>query len=206
VVEIDPETTSARDLHALLTQLVIPRPIAWVSSLSGTGVTNLAPHSFFNVVSTTPPVVMFASGHTSRHHADRRKDTIHNIESTPEFVVHVVSRDLLDAMNQTSAEVAPEIDEFALAGLTKSPASRVRPPRIAEAKAALECRLRTTLVIGDNTLIFGDVVAITLHKEIYPDGKIDLAQLAPVGRLGGTLYAALGEILSLPRPQVGPKR
>jgi flavin reductase (DIM6/NTAB) family NADH-FMN oxidoreductase RutF len=200
MIEIDTDGLSHQAANGLLSSLVVPRPIAWVSTLGSDGIANLAPHSFFNVVSTAPPVVMFSSGHTSRHNPEGRKDTVRNIEATGEFVVNFVSDDLLEAMNATSAEVPASVDEFTLAGLAKAPSRHIKPPRVATAKAALECRLRQILPMAGHSIVFGDVVAIILHEDVYVGERVDPARLRPVGRLGGTLYTELGNIRSVKRP------
>lgn len=200
MIEITATDLSPQAVHALLTHIVVPRPIAWVSTLDEAGAANLAPHSFFNVVSTSPPVVMFSAGHTSKHNADKRKDTVRNIERTKEFTLNLVTEDLLEQMNTTAAEVPPDVDEFVLAGVTKAPAFQVKPFRVKEAKAVLECRLREFLRVENNTVVFGNVVALAVSEEIYVDNRIDAAKLRPVGRLGGLLYSLQGELLSLKRP------
>lgn len=204
MVGIDPATLDARASSTMMTSLVVPRPIAWVSTVDAAGNANLAPHSYFNAVSGAPPVLMFSSTHSSRFHADRRKDTLRNVEATGEFVVNLVSEDLLAAMNVTSAAVPPEVDEFALAGLAKRPAIRVKPPLVAAARVALECRLHSLSVIGDATVVFGTVVYAQVAAEIWRDGQIDIERLRPVSRLGGVAYATVGSIIDLPRPDGSP--
>lgn len=204
MIEIVPSALAPKALSGLMSSLVIPRPIAWVSTLDARGRANLAPHSFFNVVSGSPPAVMFSSGHTSRHNADGKKDTVRNIEATHEFVVNLVSQDLVDAMNATSAEVPAEVDEFELAGLAKADSIFVKPPRVQAAKAALECRLITAIDVVGHTVVFGEVVGITVHEDVYVDQRIDPRKLAPAARLGGSLYTALGEIRNVPRPNPYP--
>jgi flavin reductase (DIM6/NTAB) family NADH-FMN oxidoreductase RutF len=200
MVTIDPQDLSGRELSFLMTGLIVPRPIAWVSSLNQNGRANLAPHSYFNAVSSSPPVVMFSSTHSSRHHPDGRKDTLRNIKTRGEFVVSLVSCELAEAMNQTSAEVGPDIDEFTLAGLAKAPSTRVAPPRVAAARAALECRLHRTLEIGDATAVFGEVVYLHVLEGAWRDGRVDPEGLDPLSRLGGSLYASLGPLMSMQKP------
>lgn len=200
MIEIDVTSLGARDASLLMTGLIVPRPIAWVSTVDGRGRANLAPHSYFNAVSSSPPVLMFSSSHTSRFHADGRKDTLRNVEATGEFVVNLVSEDLLEAMNQTSAEVPPEIDEFSLAGMTKVPCGRIGPPRVGEAKVSLECRLRSLVEVGDATVVFGDVLLAHIDEGVWINGRVDAESLRPISRLGGSLYAALGLIQRVTRP------
>lgn len=199
--QIDVASATASELRHIIYGLVLPRPIAWVSTLAPNGCANLAPHSFFNAVSVAPPVVMFSSTHSSRHDPSGRKDTVRNIETGREFVINFVSEDLLAPMVATSAEVPPDVDEFDLAGLAKLPSTSVRPPRVAVAKAALECRVHGMLEIGDATAIFGEVVTAHVLEEACRDGRPDAARLRPVARLGGALYTTLGDVLEMKRPE-----
>jgi flavin reductase (DIM6/NTAB) family NADH-FMN oxidoreductase RutF len=200
MIEIDTTTLGARDASLLMTGLIVPRPIAWVSTIDGRGRANLAPHSYFNAVSSSPPILMFSSSHTSRFNADGRKDTLRNVEATAEFVVNIVSEDLLEAMNRTSAEVPPDVDEFILAGVTKHPSARIGPPRVGEAKVSLECRLNSLVEVGDATVIFGDVLLAHIDEGVWRNGRVDAEALRPMSRLGGSLYAALGSIQRITRP------
>lgn len=189
---IDPAAQTTRENYFLLTNLVVPRPIAWVSSLAADGTRNLAPHSYFNIVSTDPPIVHFTS--------TGRKDTLTNVERSGEFVVSLVSRDLVEQMNLTAADFPPDEDEFTWAGVTAEPSTSVRPPRVARARAALECRVRTILEMGNGNMVFGDVVTVHLDDRIWAEGRVDVPALQPVGRLGGSAYAPVTEIFKLVRP------
>ena len=142
-LEQDPSEWSFQDNYHLMTGLVIPRPIAWMSSLSADGVRNIAPHSFFNAVATDPPHVMVSSTGV--------KDSVRNIRATKEFVLNIVTMDVLDDMVFTSTDFPPEEDEFDWSGLTPVPSAKVAPPRIAEAKAHLECVFVHELTLGDAT-------------------------------------------------------
>ena len=189
---IDPAALSARETYFLLTNLVVPRPIAWVSSLAPDGTRNLAPHSYFNIVSTDPPIVHFTQ--------TGRKDTLTNVEASGEFVINLVSADQVAAMNLTAADFPPDQDEFAWAGLEDSASTHVAPPRVAGAKAAMECRVRTILPMGNGNMVFGDVLTVHVDDSIWTDGRIDVAALAPVGRLGGSAYTHVADIFKLVRP------
>lgn len=190
---IDPAGLPERRVYRLLTMLVVPRPIAWVSTLSDDGTPNVAPHSFFNIISTAPPVVHVTSAGD--------KDTLQNVRETGEFVVNVVSRDLLEAMNLTAANFPSHEDEFAWAGLEQAPSEVVAPPRVATAPAAMECRLRQVLEIGTGRMIFGDVVRIHVADELWDDdGAIPPERLDPVGRLGGSAYVLVDDVRRLARP------
>lgn len=185
--------------HDPLKALVAPRPIGWVSSLDANGVANLAPYSFFNLVSTGPAIVAFSSG--------GRKDSQTNIEQTREFVCNIAGVELANAVNATSAPVDPGIDEFEIAGIEKADSVIIKPPRVAAARAHLECRYLTTLTLDDldgNTLgwgvIFGQVVGVHIDDALIKDGLVDTGELSPLSRLGYLDYGILGEIFALPRP------
>lgn len=180
-----------RELYLLLTGLVIPRPIAWVSTVAVDGVRNLAPHSYFNLVSHDPPHVAFS--------ATGVRDTLTNLRGTGEFVVNLVTAELVARMNLTATDFPPEQDEFVWAGLTAVPAVRVAPPRVAEAPAHLECRVAQEVPVGSATLVIGEVVQVHVDPRVWRDGRVDPALLDPVGRLAGTGYARLGEVFTLPR-------
>ena len=191
-MQIEPGDLSPREMYFLLTNLVVPRPIAWVSSMGPDGTRNLAPHSYFNIVSSRPPILHFTQS--------GRKDTLNNVEATGEFVISVVSADLVEQMNITSADFPPDQDEFSWAGLEAAASTHVAPPRVAAARAAFECRVRTILEMGNGNMVFGDVVAVHVDDSIWSDGRIDVAGLAPVGRLGGSGYAWVNDIFKMPRP------
>jgi len=186
----------SKAVYALLTSLVIPRPIAWVSTLSAAGQRNLAPHSYFNLVSSEPPVVHV----TSSHRCGRRKDTARNIAETGEFVVNVASRAQVELTNHTSAEWPPDEDEWTRAGITGLPSRVVAPERVAGAPAALECRLVETVTIGNGTMFFGEVVWFHADARVMDGHRVNARKLDPVARLGGPLYTPLGDIFRLARP------
>lgn len=189
---IDPSRLPERQVYFLMTSLVVPRPIAWVSTLAPDGTRNIAPHSFFNVVSTNPPIVHFTSSSV--------KDTLRNVRASGEFVVNIVSEDLLEAMNFTATDFPPDEDEFRWADLAAEPSARVAPPRVAAARAALECRLHRELTVGSGIMVFGEVVHAHVADEVWRDDRVDPEILRPVGRLAGSLYSTTGQVLRLPRP------
>lgn len=186
----------SRTAYALLTSLVVPRPIAWVSTLSGAGQRNLAPHSYFNLVSSEPPIIHV----TSSQRRGRLKDTARNIAETGEFVVNVASREQIELANHTSAEWPPDEDEWTRAGVTGLPSRLVAPERVAGAPAALECRLVETLAIGNGTMFFGEVVWFHADARVMDGHRVNARALDPVARLGGPLYTPLGDIFRLVRP------
>lgn len=180
--------------------LVSPRPIGWISTVSRTGVVNLAPYSFFNAVSTDPHFVMFSSG--------GRKDSQRNAEETGEFVCSLATYDLRDAMNRTSQHVGPEVDEMALAGLSPAPSRLVAPPRVAESPVAFECKYWRTVDLpgpdggpGTHAIVLGQVVGIHIDDNVIAGGKVDVTKLKPIARLGYGDYAVIDEVFELTRPQ-----
>jgi flavin reductase (DIM6/NTAB) family NADH-FMN oxidoreductase RutF len=199
----DPANHSASDIYKLMVGMVVPRPIAFVSSLDEQGVRNLAPFSYFMACTADPPVVCFVSSY--RKTELPTKDTLRNIVATKEFVVNIVSGEFADRMNLTAAEVAPEIDEFDLSGLTPVPSELVRPPRVAESHAHMECRLRQLLPIGEapggGTMIFGDVLRFHVDEEIIDGYKIDPDKLNAVGRMGGPTYVRTRDRFDMARPK-----
>src|ERR671922_399457 len=187
-MQIDPQTAPPQSICKLLIACVVPRPIAWVSSLSEDGIANLAPFSFFMAVCNDPPTVAFSSGRRAGH----KKDTVRNIEYTQDFVVNLVDDALAEQMNLTSGDYPPEVDEFAVTGLTAAPSTKVKAPRLAEAPVNLECRAVQILPVGHgpHTLVLGEIVYFHLRDDLYNpnSGRIDMHKLHPVGRLAGNLY------------------
>lgn len=190
-LEVDPQDWAPREVYFLLTGLVVPRPIGWVSTYGPDGVPNVAPHSFFNVVAHDPPHVVFSS--------TTEKDTLRNVRDRGEFVVNLVTMDLVEEMNFTATDFPPDEDEFAWAGLTVAPAAAVDAPRVAEAHAHLECRLVEEVRAGNGHLAIGEVVHLHVDPTVWRDGRVDPRRLDPVCRLAGTGYATLGEEFHLPR-------
>ncbi|WP_101297739.1 flavin reductase family protein [Halegenticoccus soli] len=182
--------------YRLLAGAVVPRPIAWVSSRSGDGVDNLAPYSFFNVVAVDPPVLMFAPVGTG----EDLKDTPRNVLDTEEFVVNVVTADLAEAMNATSATLAAGESEFDHAGLEKADAERVDAARVADARVAFECRLYDAIEVGGSTMILGEVVYAHVDDDVATAGALDVTKLDAVGRLSGSYYATTRDRFAMERP------
>jgi flavin reductase (DIM6/NTAB) family NADH-FMN oxidoreductase RutF len=192
-LEFDLESLDPRARYFLLTSVVVPRPIAWVSTLDGDGKRNLAPYSYFNACSATPPIIHFTS--------TAPKDSIANVRETGEFVVNVVSAELAQAMRTSSALFPAGEDEFEWAELEAAQSIRVRPPRVRRAKVALECRLRQLLEMGEGTMAFGDVLHIHVERSVWSDGRVDPALLAPVGRLSGMSYTTVTDVYRLDIPE-----
>jgi flavin reductase (DIM6/NTAB) family NADH-FMN oxidoreductase RutF len=202
-MEIDPATLDPRARHHLLTGLVVPRPIAWVSTVDVAGRRNLAPYSFFALVSSAPPTVVISIG----LRAGREKDTLANARATGELVVNVVGRPLVESMNASSIESGPDHDEFDYAGVTPARSRVVRPPRVAEARAHLEARVTQVVPVPDddgrvaNHVLFARIVHVHVDDALFtPPQRVDARGLDPVGRLAGLEYGGLGELFALPRP------
>ena len=192
-VDFDPEQTGALALYRLLNSVVIPRPIAWVSSRSADGIDNLAPHSFFTVACTDPAIVQFTSvGH---------KDSLRNVEATREFVVNFTPEPLFEAVNATSINAPPDVSEFDHAGIAREPSLRVAPPRVRDAPVAIECVLHDTVAIGDCTVVLGRVVHLAIDERAMRDGRPAADLLRPLARLGGRQWSTLGELLEIDRPR-----
>ncbi|MCC7104248.1 MAG: flavin reductase family protein [Chloroflexi bacterium] len=200
---IETSALSPLDSYKLIAGAVVPRPIAWVSTIGPTGVLNLAPFSFFNAASSQPPIVMFC---VSR--GEGLKDTGANIRALGEFVVNIVDMDLAEQMNVTAGDYPSEMSEFEVAGLTPAPSHLVRPPRVAAAPIALECVLHRTVDLGDPgheyDVFFGRVVCFQVRDDLYDRGRIDQERLRPLGRLVGSLYSAPGEMFAMERPTYRP--
>jgi flavin reductase (DIM6/NTAB) family NADH-FMN oxidoreductase RutF len=179
-MQIDPATHSTADGYKLLTNLVVPRPIAWVTSLSESDVVNLAPFSFFNAVGSEPLYLVVSVGRTD---AGKPKDTAHNIQASGEFVVNLVTEDLFEAMNISAADFPPDQSEVEAAGLKTAPSIHVRTPRVADAQASLECKLFKAIPLGANTLIIGQVVMFHVADHLLGP-RLHVNNFAPLGRLG----------------------
>lgn len=193
MIRLAPSEMSDREQYHLATSLVVPRPIAWVSTLSDGGVPNLAPHSYFNVISSAPLIVHFTS--------TGLKDSVTNCRTTGEFVVSFVSHDLATAMNVTSAKLPPEEDEFRWAGLRAVASEVVGPPRVEGAKAAMECKVVEIVSKGNGHMVFGEVVLAHVDESVMSEGRIDPTAVDAVGRMGGSWYTrATSDLFELKRP------
>jgi len=203
MLRFDPENEAPENVYKLMIGVIVPRPIAFVSSLDPHGLRNLAPFSYFTGCSTNPPVVCFTAA--ARSGPRPQKDTLRNILATQEFVVNIVSEDFAEKMNQTSAEVPPEVDEFALAGLTPLPSELVRPPRVAESRVHMECRLRQVIHISDRpgggNLVLGDVLRFHIDESIIDNFKVDPHKLRAIGRMGGPTYVRTHDRFDMQRPR-----
>ncbi len=200
-MHFNPDDLPQSAIYKLLTGTIIPRPIGWISTLSKDGINNLAPFSFFNAVGEDPPHVMFSTVRTG----NRNKDTLNNVLETGQFVVNLVTEDVVDKMNATSESVAPDVDEFTLAGLTPIPCEKVVAMRVMESKVNMECELVHHYSLenssdGGATIIIGKVIMFHVDEEIMQENyRIDLEKYRPVARLAGSNYATLGKIFAIKR-------
>ncbi len=204
-MEIAAADLDAAAAYKLLVGAVVPRPIAWISTLSRQGRTNLAPFSCFTFVSHQPPMVGISIG----RRPGGLKDTARNIQDTGEFVVNIADETLLDALHRSAAEYGPEVSEPETLGLALAPSRAVKPPRVAAAPIALECRLHRVVDFGAaNQFHVGEVVVFHIADALYAGGKIDARAFRPLARLGGPNYATLGEVITLApatAPAAAPK-
>jgi flavin reductase (DIM6/NTAB) family NADH-FMN oxidoreductase RutF len=206
-----PADCEIRQIYKLMTGIIVPRPIALVSTIDRNGVANLAPFSAFCGAGSNPPAVLFcpvlraAAGTESGPHPDLRKDTLRNVEETGEFVVNVVSEAIAAAVNAASAEVSPEVDEFQLAGFTPQASEAVRPPRVAESPAQMECRLLQVVYVGRTpgagVIVLGEVVRFHVRRDLVEDFRIDPASLDAVGRMAGNTWVRTRDRIELIRPK-----
>jgi len=193
--DFNPQALPRRDFYRLLNSLVVPRPIAWVSSRSAAGVDNLAPHSFFTVASVSPPIVQFTSVGV--------KDTVRNILASGDFVVNFTPESLFEEVNATGTNFGPEESEFDRAGLTREPSLTIGSMRVAESPAAVECRLHSTLEMGDCTLVFGEVTHVAVSSEMLDGDHPRIEKLRPLSRLGLDEWGTMGEIKEIQRIRAG---
>lgn len=181
------------NVYRLLTAVVVPRPIAWVSTVSKDGVVNLAPHSFYTVACARPPIVQFTSV--------GKKDTLRNVLATGEFVVNLSPASLLREVNNSSARFAPDQSEPEALGIEMEPSVKVAPPRVTASPVSIECTLHSTKELGDSTVVLGDVQVISVAEEVLVDGHPEYKLLDPVARLGKDEWALHAEVMSVRRPK-----
>lgn len=194
--DLDPVELGTNRFYRFLTAVVVPRPIAWVSTRSAGGVDNLAPHSFFTVACADPPMVQFTSV--------GNKDSLRNVRESGEFVVCLTTEELFEQVNATGTDFPAGVSEFAAVGLTPEPSVVVGPPRVGESPIALECRLEHTLELGDSTVVIGRVVhavaaADVLDADPHDGGLPTIGKLRPLARLGRNEWSTIGEVLTITR-------
>lgn len=194
-MEFNPDDLDQKTIYKLLSGAVIPRPIGWISTISEDGLPNLAPFSFFNIVGEDPPHVMFSTAHSNEH----KKDTLRNTLETKQFVVNMVTEDLVEKMHITGQNVPHDVNEFELANVTPVASSKVKPPRVKESPIAFECELVHHYTLekhksGGATIVIGRIIAFHFDEEVLSeDYKINLEKYKPVAKSVGFQYAKLGE-------------
>ena len=195
-MKIDPATQPHATNYKLLTNLVVPQPIAWISTINQAGVINLAPFSFFNAVGSEPPYVVVSIG---RRDDGAAKDTANNIVQSREFVVNLVTESLLMAMNISAADFPPDKSELTAVGLLAESSVKIQPPRVAAAQASLECKLFQTLPLGANTLFIGEVVMFHVSDQLV-EYRMHISDFEPIGRLGSpSVYCRTADRLEIQR-------
>ena len=200
-MEFNPDTLETKEIYKLLTGSIIPRPIAWVSTINEIGINNLAPFSYFNMVGDDPPHVMFST----RRDNNSNKDTLNNILSIKQFVVNMVTEALAEQMNSSAQAVAPEVDEFEMVGVTPIPSSVVKPMRVKESPIQFECEMVHHYFLEDHKqggacVIIGRVVRMHFDESVLlEDYKINMKTYKPIARLAGSNYSKIGEVFSIKR-------
>jgi flavin reductase (DIM6/NTAB) family NADH-FMN oxidoreductase RutF len=206
IVSFNPADYEPRQVYKLMTGIIVPRPVALVSTIDRNGVPNLAPFSFFTGVGSNPPTVLFCPVVRARGGGgDHRKDTLRNVEETGEFVINAVSAEIASAANASAAEVPPEVDEFVLSGLTPQPSELVRPPRVAESPAQMECKVLQVIYTshepGGGVVVLGEIVRFHVRSNLVDNFRVDPAGLDAVGRMAGNTWAHTRDRIELIRPQ-----
>ena len=216
-MDVVPSELEHRELYNILISAVVPRPIAWVSSLSAAGQPNLAPFSFFNAVCAKPPLLVFAPGmrlpkkseaaadQAAGHPGVHIKDTLENIRETGEFVINMVTFELAEAMNLTSGEYDATVNEFELAKIASAPSKIVRPRRVAQSPVSFECKLRQILDFSPgpegSSLVIGEIVSLHIDEQHITEGRLDRNSLDMIGRMGGMQYTRTAERFEMVRPK-----
>jgi flavin reductase (DIM6/NTAB) family NADH-FMN oxidoreductase RutF len=207
MVSVDPAREEQRQIYKLMVGIIVPRPIALVSTVDAQGNVNLAPFSFFAGVGSAPPTVLFcpALRPEGEKHSGQRKDTLRNVEATHEFVINVVSEAISAQANITSAQVPPEVDEFKLSGLTPIASEVVKAPRVAESPAQMECRLMQVIYTGDKpasgVVVLGEVLRFHVREDLVDDFRVDPDRLDAVGRMAGNSWVRTRDRIELIRPK-----
>ena len=201
-MQLDFSSLSARDAYRWMISTIVPRPIAWVSTISPDGITNLAPYSFFQGVCANPPTLMFVPVNNRQ---GQPKDTIRNIEAVPEFAVNLVAHELGQAMSNTAAMLPYGESEFTTFGIESAASEKIRPPRVAAAPVAYECALDRIVHIGEGPLaanvVFGRILALHVRDELLgDDGLPDTRKLDLIGRMGGDDYTTTRDTFTMERP------
>jgi flavin reductase (DIM6/NTAB) family NADH-FMN oxidoreductase RutF len=206
MLTLDPANCEPKDIYKLLTGIVVPRPIALVSTVDRAGVANLAPFSFFNAVGSNPPTLLFCPVvRAASPGRDMRKDTLRNVEETGEFVVNIISDTIAEAANITSSDVPPDVDEFVLSGLTPIASDVVRAARVAESPAQMECKLLQVIYTshepGGGVIVLGEILRFHVREDIFDNFRVDPAGLDAVGRMAGNFWVRTRDRVELIRPK-----
>ena len=198
---LDPYAITSQERYKLLIGAMVPRPIAWVSSINSQGTLNLAPFSYFTAVCPNPLTLIFCPG---IHPNGEKKDTWRNIEQVPEYVVNITNEETAEAMNRSSTILPYGLSEFEWAGVTPAPSQTIRVPRVAEAPVSFECKLQQIVVVSDKVgggaAVFGEVQCIHIRDDIYDRGRVKLGALRPIGRLAGAGYTRVTDTFEMQRP------
>ena len=195
---LDPESLSAGDLYRWMISVIVPRPIAFISTVSEGGRFNVAPFSYFVPLTNRPPLL----GISINQRAGGPKDTLRNLRATGDFVVNIVDETLIERMVKTSGEWPEDVSEFELTGLTPVPSDRVKAPRVGESPVSMECRVYREVPLGDTTFVVGELLRAHMADDRLTDGRVDIAKLKPIGRLGGDAYSRVRDDYHLQRPKV----
>jgi flavin reductase (DIM6/NTAB) family NADH-FMN oxidoreductase RutF len=195
---LDPNTTSPASFSHLMNSVILPRPIAFVTTVSPSGRPNAAPFSWYCGLAVRPPLL----GVSLSPRDGQPKDTLRNIRDTREFVVNIVTQAMAEQIVRASGDWPEDVNELALVGLTAIPADLVRPPRVAESPVNFECRLDREIAVGDSTFVIGEILRAHVQDGVLSEGRVEVTKLDPLGRLGGSQFTTLGEVLHLPRPKV----
>ena len=195
---LDPRATDTASFSHFMNSVIMPRPIAFVTTVDSSGRPNAAPFSWYVGLAVRPPML----GVSLSPRDGGPKDTLRNIRDTREFVVNVVTRAMAERIVRASGDWPAEVNELALVGLTAVPADLVRPPLVGESPVNLECRFDREIAFGESTFVVGEILRAHVRDEVLTEGRVDVSKLDPLGRLGGSQYTTLGELMRLPRPKV----
>lgn len=198
---LDPQSATPGAFYQFMISVIVPRPIAFVSTTSADGRNNVSPFSYFNALTNQPPLL----GISINRRRGEPKDTLRNIEQIGEFVVNMVDEAMGPRMVQSSGEWAQDVDEFGLTGLTPVPSDLVRPPRVGESPVSMECRLFRIIELGATFFVVGEILRAHVKDGVLTDGRVDIEKLRPLGRLGGDGYSVVREVIHMPRPKVEQK-
>jgi len=201
-MQIEPTGKQVGELYRLMISVIVPRPIAFISSISKSGILNLAPFSYFMGVCSHPPIIAVSI----IERPSGPKDTANNIQETAQFVVNLVTEEIAEKMNIASGDYPSDVNEFEMAGLTTIPSTSVKPPRVAESPISMECRLYEMSKVGNSPyasyLTLGEIVLFHIRDDLWADGEVDVHKLFAIGRMSGPRYTKTRDIFEMPRPRI----